>query len=120
MKFNLPGLVAGVLVVFTAAVHVFVSTPEIRWPLLSSPLPQQISLLLFACWHLVSIALAVSTFVSVMWLLFGLVFVAVGLSFRGWAGLMILPQWILLIPVGVLGYVGARRHALHPVTAPNR
>jgi hypothetical protein len=119
---------AGALAALTALVHVFVGTPEIHQPLLSSSLPQPISLLLLACWHLVSVALAVSSAallwaalpanrgraksmvlaVSVMWLLFGLVFVAIAVSFQGVRGLAMLPQWGLLLPVGILSGIAAR------------
>lgn len=123
---------AGALAVLTALVHVFVGTPEIHQPLLSSSLPQPIGLLLLACWHLVSVALAVSSaallwaalpanrgrgrptvlVVSVMWLLFGLVFVAIAVFFQGAAGLAVLPQWLLLLPVGILaGMAGLRSGA---------
>ena len=124
-------LSAGGLATFTALVHVFVGTPEVHQPLLLSSLPQAISLLLLACWHLVSVALAVSgaalvwgalpanrgraqamvLVVSAMWLLFGLVFVVVAASFKGLAGLAMLPQWVLLLPVGVLAGISGLRSA---------
>jgi hypothetical protein len=122
-------LSAGILATFTALVHIFVGTPEIQQPLLSSALPAPISLLLLACWHLVSVALLVSgaallwcalqanrgragilpIVISLMWLLFGLVFVVVAVSFQGSAGLAVLPQWVLLLPVGLLAGVAGLR-----------
>lgn len=122
-------LSAGILATFTALVHVFVGTPEIQQPLLSSSLPAPLSLLLLACWHLVSVALVVSGLalawcalranraragilplvISLMWLLFGLVFVAVALAYLGTAGLALLPQWVLLLPVGLLAGIAGLR-----------
>lgn len=107
---------------FTAAVHLFIGTPEIHSPLLDSSIPREIALLLYACWHLVSVALASSAavlfaaayavnqdrwvvavrHVGAMWLLFGLTFVAVALAFGGLPMLARLPQWVLLVPVGLL------------------
>ncbi|NVD97667.1 hypothetical protein [Massilia sp. BJB1822] len=122
-------LFAGGLATFTAIVHIFMGTPEVYQPLLSSSLPQPISLLLLACWHLVSVVLVASgaallwgalpnnrshasilaLFVSVTWLVFGLVFIAIAVTFQGLSGLAVLPQWTLLLPVGVLaGAAGLR------------
>ncbi len=121
-------LAAGLLALFTALPHLLAGTPEVQAPLMSSPLERPVALLL-ACWHLVSVALAGSAaallwcaqprhaaqagalagFVSLMWLLFGLVFLAIAGLYLGPAGLVVLPQWVLLIPVGLLGCAGVRR-----------
>jgi len=126
-------LFTAILAAFTAAVHIFVGTPEIQKPLLQSALPQEVSLLLYTCWHLVSVTLSLSAaaffvsaranlagssrnmvkFVSYMWLCFGFVFVAVALIHSGVLMLLKLPQWILLLPVGVLGLWGCSNQALH-------
>lgn len=112
---------------FTAALHLFGGTPEIQGPLLVSAMPMEISLLLYACWHLVSIVLIGSAvvlfaaalsneppgwqpavrFVAIMWLSFGAVFIAVALVFSGPPMLLKLPQWVLLLPVGALALKGS-------------
>jgi hypothetical protein len=117
---------ASALAAFTAVLHTFGGTPEIETPLLHAPLAPHISLLLYACWHLVTIALALSAleffisakpehavqshymalFISFMWIGFGLVFVVVDIAYSGLAMLLTLPQWILLIPIGLLGLWG--------------
>ena len=122
-------LLAGVLAAFTAIVHVFVGTPEIAQPLLRSALAPEVSYLLYACWHLVSCALVLSAlalvasalpryrqstytlalFVSWLWLAFGAVFVAVGITAAHGSLLFKLPQWTLLLPVGALGLLGCAR-----------
>ncbi len=114
------------LAAFTAALHLFGGTPQIQGPLLHSSIPVEISLLLYACWHLVSVALIASAvvlfaatrsdeplrwrpavgFVGTTWLGFGVVFIAVALIFGGPPMLMKLPQWILLMPVGALALKG--------------
>lgn len=121
-------MTAGGLATFTALVHLVAGTPEIQGPLLAAPLPLPVAWLLLACWHLVSVALAVSglallwcarpanrgragvlpAVMGLMWLGFGAVFVAVALALRGPMGLALLPQWTLLLPVGVLAVLSAR------------
>ena len=131
MKTDRRLMTAGGLATFTALVHLLAGTPEIQGPLLAAPLPAPLGWLLLACWHLVSVALAVSglallwcarpahrsragvlpAVVGRMWLGFGAVFVAVALAWRGPAGLALLPQWTLLLPVGVLALLSARARA---------
>jgi hypothetical protein len=126
-------LFTALLAAFTAAVHIFVGTPEIQKPLLQSALPQEVSLLLYTCWHLVSVTLSLSAaaffvsafanitdssrnmvkLVSYMWLGFGVVFITVALLHSGVSMLLKLPQWILLLPVGALGLLGCSNQALH-------
>jgi hypothetical protein len=131
MKINKFLMASGVVAAFTAALHTFAGTPEIQEPLLNSAIPQSISLLLYACWHLVTATLILSAgflvwsslnksksntgplaiFISLMWISFGLVFVMVSLVFSGPSALLMLPQWVLLIPVGILGLIGYRNQA---------
>lgn len=121
-------LAASALAALTAGVHLLAGTAEIAPPLLGSALAPEIRLLLYACWHLVSCSLALSAaalfvcsfpryrqsgrllalFVSCLWLSFGLVFVAVGLFGADETLLFALPQWALLLPVGMLGLWGGR------------
>jgi len=122
-------LTAGILAIFTALVHVALGTPAVQPLLLGPALPLQVGLLLLVCWYMVGVALGVSgiailwsarqaerartrpllAVVASLWLLFGLAFVVVGLSFQGARGLLLLPQWVLLVPVGMMTARGARR-----------
>jgi hypothetical protein len=130
-------LVASVLAAFTACIHVFVGTAEIASPLLSSSLAPEVSFLLYACWHLVSCALVFSAialfvsalprhrqsarllalFVSWLWLAFGAIFVVVGLVGAHGTLLFKLPQWVLLLPVGILGLLGCASSRGLPVSS---
>ncbi|RDH44776.1 hypothetical protein B9G39_15790 [Zooshikella ganghwensis] len=47
-----------------------------------------------------------------MWLSFGLVFITVALLFSGSYMLLTLPQWTLVIPVGLLGLWGCSKQSL--------
>jgi hypothetical protein len=128
--------IAGLLAAFTAAVHTFVGTYEVHGPLLGSALPKPLALLLYACWHLVTVVLCLSAWqllsppkprptqcqavlagaFGLMWLLFGLVFMAVAFLFGGGvSALLVLPQWALLLPVGALAWFGSRRLLAAPV-----
>lgn len=123
-------LVTALLATFTAALHTFVGTAEIESPLLNAGLKLDISLLLLVCWHLVTATLILSSvayffaaknvnsihyrlmvqFISILWISFGLVFIVIDLVYAGPKMLMILPQWTLLIPIGLLGLWGARNN----------
>jgi len=131
-------LAAGVIAAFTWAIHTFVGTPKIQEPLLDLSLPQSVSLLLFACWHLVTVTLGLSAlsliwtaypsggfraaalpcFISLLWLMFGLVFITIALVEVGTSALFVIPQWVLLIPVGVLGLIGDRQRRMQSAQLP--
>ena len=130
-------IAASILAAFTACVHIFVGTAEIAAPLLNSSLAPEVSFLLYACWHLVScslffsaVALFISAlprhrqaahllalFVSWLWLAFGAIFVIVGLVSAHGTLLFKLPQWVLLLPVGVLGLLGCASSRRSSVTS---
>jgi hypothetical protein len=120
-------LSASILAAATAAIHVFAGGQDIAMPLLNSQLAEVPRLTLYAVWHMATAALALSAaalfigampryaaagrlmvlFVSALWLAFGAVFVLVA-TFQAGAGLYFkLPQWVLLLPVGLLGVLGA-------------
>jgi len=121
-------LAAALLATLTAAVHLFVGTAEIAAPLPCADLPTEVRYVLYACWHLVSVALVLSAlllalathprhgeqmrpatrFAAALWLAFGLVFVAIGVAVDGGALLGVLPQWTLLLPVGALALWASR------------
>jgi hypothetical protein len=122
--------IAGYLAAFTAAVHTFAGTYEVHTPLLTSALPKTLSLLLYACWHLVTAALCLSALallapssrkplhsyavlahaIGIAWTSFGLVFIAVALLFGDSpSALLWLPQWVLLLPVGGLALHGSSK-----------
>ena len=132
---------AGVLAALTALVHTVAGTYEVHSPLLHSNLPQPLSLLLYACWHLVTVTLCLSAWgllrppnprtlqsqavlagaIGVAWILFGVVFVTVALLIGGsLAMLLALPQWILLIPAGALAWSGSRRLLVPSTDSRNR
>lgn len=119
---------AGILAAATTGIHLVAGGNDIASPLLASSLAEEPRLTLYAVWHMASVAMGLSAiaffvaafsrrgaemramvrFVSAMWLAFGAVFLVIAAT-QGGTGLAFkLPQWILLLPVGILGWVGAR------------
>ncbi|MBK9615720.1 MAG: hypothetical protein IPO35_09465 [Uliginosibacterium sp.] len=66
MKQNRALLLSAFLAAFTALLHTIGGTLEIHAPLLTSALPEPISLLLYACWHLVTVTLVLSA-LALLW-----------------------------------------------------
>jgi uncharacterized Tic20 family protein len=118
-------MTAGAIAALTAGVHLSLGGMTIARPLLESSLEDEVKFTMYACWHLVSVSLVLSAFtliatgagmiamnpsliafISLSWLLFGMVFLAVTLGVAKPGTLLRFPQWILLIPVGCLGLVG--------------
>lgn len=122
-------VLASLLAAATAAIHVFVGGQDIATPLLASSLASEPKLVLYACWHAVSVATVLSAAalfigalpgnatsassmvvaISIWWLATGVVFLAVIATQPGDGLLWLMPQWLLLLPVGLLGLWGARR-----------
>lgn len=106
--------IAGVgLAGLTAVAHIFVGTYDTLLPLLETDLDLAVKGTLHACWHIISVFLAFSVWsfvketpaarsAALLWIAFGICFFAVGIYSANLRGLLILPQWILLCPVGVL------------------
>lgn len=110
------------LAVLTAALHIFVGTFDTLAPMLAVDLPEAVRGTLHACWHMVSLFLGVSAWcfwrrhpaaplLAGMWVASALIFVLVAVWQGGAGGLLVLPQWILLVPTGGL-YLWANRTAL--------
>ena len=117
-------IVASMIAFLTAMIHVFAGGNDVAKPLLESSLPSEEKYALYACWHFVSTFFIFSAslflltglgylpssslilILSLLWLTFGLIFFAISLSVNTLRGIFRLPQWVLLIPVGVLGLIG--------------
>ncbi|MDO6525224.1 hypothetical protein Q4519_05960 [Motilimonas sp. 1_MG-2023] len=119
-------LSSGLLGVFTTLVHVFAGQVDPVRPFLKSELEDIPKATLLVCWHLVSVTLIVSSLMLVyvgwygfdslylpaqlvggLYISFVLVFVVVGWYFFGSKGFVKLPQWMLLLPIGLLAIYGA-------------
>lgn len=109
----------------TTLLHVFGGGPAIAEPLLDSTLDDVVRLTLYVVWHMVTVVLGLSAvalavaaapnrlagmrpmvaFISALWVAFGGVFLWVAATNGGGANRFFveLGQWIILIPVGLLG-----------------
>jgi len=122
---NLWILSAGILGLLTSLVHIFAGQIDPVRPFLKSDLADIPKATLLACWHTVSAVLVLSSGaltyigwlnlinlnsavigISITFIVFSLVFICVGWAFFGHRTLIKLPQWSLLLPIGVLGLIG--------------
>lgn len=123
LHMNRPLIIAAFLAAVTAAIHIFAGGADVAAPLLASSMAEEPKLTLYAVWHMASVALTLSAvalfvgslprhaqasrylvlFVSALWGAFGVVFLVVVAMQPDSGWLLKLPQWILLLPVGVLG-----------------
>ena len=118
-------LTASVIAMATTLLHAIVGGKEIASPLLRSEIPEEVKLTMYACWHMVTAALGLTSvallliatavfkssglaqFLGVLWTLFALVFLFVTLVLASPRGLFRFPQWTLLLPVGILAIAGS-------------
>ncbi len=119
-------LFSGIVCLFTALVHIFAGQANPIRPLLTSELDDGVKATLLAVWHMVSAVLLlsgfflayvgffptqslISTVASISWLyiIFSGIFILVGAYFFKEQTFIKCPQWLLLMPVGILGLVGS-------------
>jgi len=104
------GLAGTGLAALTALAHGIIGTWDTLLPLLRADLPPMVAATFHACWHFVTLFLVTSTVVFArrgrqsrllawLWVGFGGCFLLTG-AIAG--SLMLAPQWIVLIPTGVL------------------
>ena len=117
--------IAGIIGLFTTLVHIIGGQLDPVRPFLKSDLPDIPKATLLGCWHMVSVTLLMSGLVltyvgwfnlssfqnivigiSVNFIIFSLVFIAVGWHFFKFQTFVKLPQWVLLLPIGTLGLIG--------------
>ena len=128
---------AGLLATATALLHIVGGEFTIARPLLKSSLDQEPRLVMYAVWHMASVALSLSAvalliaahpryrrrahdtvvLVGMLWIGFGLCFLSVALA-EGATNQLFgeLQQWTLLLPVGLLAMWGSSSPA-PPVTS---
>lgn len=118
---------AAMLATATTLIHVYVGGGDTVEPLLASQLGDGPRLTLYAVWHMASVALGLSSvalfvgsipkhatdsrymlmFVSALWIASGIAFLTVAATQPGQGLFLKLPQWLLLLPVGLLSWLGA-------------
>lgn len=116
---------AGIISAITFIIHLTLGQVDLVNPLLESELTTQVKTEFLAVWHMVSIVLLATAFLYIyngiknftssiticllsnLYLGFGVIFILSGIYFS-----IFVPQWILLIPIGILGLVGIKKHSL--------
>ncbi|KZN52191.1 hypothetical protein N474_23535 [Pseudoalteromonas luteoviolacea CPMOR-2] len=119
-------LCSGLLALATAAVHIVAGQRDPVRPFLNSNLEDVPKATLLACWHMVSVMLlcgactlifigwkgdaqyyTLTYLIGVIYVLFTVVFIVVGTYFFKFTALVKLPQWVLLLPIGLLALLGS-------------
>ncbi|MFF9868101.1 hypothetical protein ACF1G0_22235 [Streptomyces sp. NPDC013953] len=117
-------LAAGSIAAATTVIHVAAGGRSIVRPLLTGPLPAEPKHTLHGVWHLVTADLLLSSvvllalafaaapsaalvlFIAAQYVAYAVVFLIITLAADRPRPLLQLPQWMLLLPVGVLALIG--------------
>ena len=116
---------AGIIGSFTSFIHVIAGQFDPVRPFLKSDLPDIHKATLLGCWHIVSSVLVILSLtliyigwfnltsfdsliigISISLIIFSIVFIIVGWYFFKIKTFIKLPQWILLLSIGILSLVG--------------
>ncbi|OFC70034.1 hypothetical protein [Alteromonas confluentis] len=117
--------ISGLIALLTSFIHIFAGQIEPVRPFLKSRLDGISKATLLACWHITSVTLLTSSclltyvgwvdevklydvvfFLGVLYCLYGIVFIVIGIYFFSASTLIKLPQWSLLLPIGLLAIWG--------------
>ena len=118
--------IAGLIGLFTTAIHIFAGQIEPVKPFLNTHLDNVSKATLLACWHIVSVTLLTTSglltfagwfdtaqysmlafMIGLLYCLYSLVFIYIGIYFFKAKALMKLLQWVLLLPIGLLAIIGS-------------
>ena len=114
-------LSAGILNLFTALLHTIGGQIELVLPLQKSDLTNQAKAEWFGVWHLVTIFLFATSFLLIKNYIngskvetlkhVGFLFILLSIPFciSSVVHKLLVPQWILLLPIGVLIYFGTKK-----------
>lgn len=126
---NIKLLLAGLLALVTTLIHVIAGGADVASVLLATPMDEEAKLVLYALWHMVSVTLGFSALIFIrssyactkellvtvrciafLWCSFGGIFLAVIAMQTSSGWWFKLPQWILLLSVGLLGFWGSSHY----------
>lgn len=121
MKRNYYWLIAGVINLFTALLHTIGGQMDLVSPLQKSDMTNQAKAEWFGVWHMVTIILFASSFLILRSFLrktqsetlgyFGYLYILLSIPFiiSSLLNGFLVPQWILLLPIGLLILIGQKR-----------
>lgn len=121
---NIYWLIAGGINFFTALIHIIGGQLSLVNPLQDSNLLDQTKAEWLGVWHMVTILLFLTSyllvknglgktqqkqseiinFIGVLYILFSVPFIVTSLMYK-----LLAPQWILLLPIGLLAYFGTKK-----------
>ncbi|EZH72430.1 hypothetical protein ATO12_23550 [Aquimarina atlantica] len=124
MKRNKYWIIAGIINIFTAILHLIGGQIDLINPLMESSIALQIRTELLGVWHMVTIMLfassilyfkqginttkkadiALVSFISYLYVAFSFAFI-----FSSVYNSILALQWVLLLPIGVLGVIGVKK-----------
>lgn len=124
MKQNNYWIAAGIINIFTAFLHLFGGQVSLVDPLMETSLLLEVKSQLWGAWHMVTVMLFGSSyillqagwnpsrlntysnisFINFLYIAFSVVFIAASFIHQ-----IFTPQWILLLPIGLLGFMGLRK-----------
>ena len=118
-------MIAGVIAAITFFIHLILGQSTLINPMMESDLGTLVKTEFLAVWHMISVILLATAvlyivysiknipssvmicLLSNLYLVFGVVFILAGI----YNNVFIL-QWILLLPIGILGLVGIKKHSI--------
>lgn len=121
-------LTSALIAAATTLIHALLGGRDVAVPLLRSEASEEVRLTMYACWHMVTAALGLSSIalllialgfikenslaqlIGILWVLFASVFLFVTLVLANPRGWFRFPQWTLLLPVGVFALLGSLQH----------
>lgn len=116
-------IAAGVLNLITALIHTILGHFDLILPFVDLEFEVPLKAILHACWHMVTVMLffssiillyigirpqkyassQISILLGVLYVAFSLVFIIMSIAYG-----LFLPQWVLLLPIGILAIYGAK------------
>ena len=114
-------LIAGILNLFTALLHTIGGQIELVSPLQKSDLTNQAKAEWFGVWHMVTIVLFTTSFLliknyingnkteTIKYIGFLYILLSIPFCISSLVYNLLAPQWILLLPIGILIYFGTKK-----------
>lgn len=125
-KKNSYWLIAGILNLFTAVLHTVVGQIDLVNPMLKSDLEIQAKAEWFGVWHMVTIILFSSAYLALrnamvdfhkrqteLMKYIGILYILLSIPFFVASAIhqLLAPQWILLLPIGIITYLGSKQQS---------
>ena len=130
MKKNIYWIISGFLMLLTAFVHTFAGQIDLVKPLLESNLKIQAKSEWMGAWHTITILIYGTSFyllkngfaksktddrvliysIGILYCLISIPFLVSSFYFK-----VLAPQWIILLPIGILAIIGVRKVSYHNI-----